>query len=588
MLLGFVIGSWAGAARASDGLNVGPGQLSLVLGDQANALERRATELFVAEIRRRTGLDVPIASNTTTKYALAIGTPETSKTIADYVNRSGQAVKLNTDGFHLMSTPDDHQRIYLVGQSPSGVVAGMGKLLRLSSYTDGLLKIPALTLNDSPKMPIRGIYFATHFHNFYHEAPLEEVDHIIESCALWGLNYLHVWFDMHHFESIRDPAAQKLLARLKHFAQTARSVGMKFGLIFLANEAYASSPEHLRAKWRPGWWHAKVELCPSNPEGLALIGKWQAEVLDAFPKLDVVWSWPYDYGGCACEKCMPWGCNGFLRASEQLAGLFHKRFPHGQFFLSTWLFDSLDDEGKVNWDGLIRDVEYPGLFRYVRENKPAWLDGFVMGTHRTWIPKPLLKRPSPEKYLLANFPEISMYRMNPWGGFGANPLPDWSTEIADMVRGHIVGGWPYSEGIWEDINKFFWARFYWNPDQATPDILAEYAAYYFGPESAKHVTDLCHLLESTHVRLNWDVENLAEADEAWALMRTIDDSIPPWARSSWRWRLFYIRAAMDHVLKNQGHTTPEARQALQPLCDELVRIYHAQKTNIRPPPFDEK
>ena len=28
--------------------------------------------------------------------------------------------------------------------------------------------------------------------------------------------------------------------------------------------------------------------------------------------LDIVTFWPYDEGGCACEKCKPWGSNGYL------------------------------------------------------------------------------------------------------------------------------------------------------------------------------------------------------------------------------------------------------------------------------------
>ena len=59
---------------------------------------------------------------------------------------------------------------------------------------------------------------------------------------------------------------------------------MKFGIVFLANEGYAASPERLRAKYKPFWSHYHVEICPSNPEGLALIGREQARVLRAFER----------------------------------------------------------------------------------------------------------------------------------------------------------------------------------------------------------------------------------------------------------------------------------------------------------------
>ena len=314
------------------------------------------------------------------------------------------------------------------------------------------------------------------------------------------------------------------------------------------------------------------------------MGKYQAGVLDAFGHVDVVWAWPYDQGGCACERCAPWGCNGFLRASEQLSRLFHERSPKGKFLLSTWFFDALDEHGGISWDGLLSDVEYSGLFRYLREKKPDWIQGIIVGSFGDWIPEPLLKRPFPKKYPLVNFPEISMNRMIPWGGYGANPLPGYCTRRANKLRDHLMGGYPYSEGVYEDINKFFWMRWYWDPSQSTDDILAEYATYYLEPNSANDAVRLFHLLEKTHPRRKgWEVDNLAEADEAWALVQAIDGRLVPRVKRSWRWRIIYLRSAIDHVLKNKGYRTADARAALTPLCDELVEIYHAQDGFIRPP-----
>jgi hypothetical protein len=482
---------------------------------------------------------------------------------------------LETDGFHLETRPDAEGRMFIVGQSPSGVVAGVGRLLRLARYADGSLTIPAVSLTDAPKMPVRGIYFATHFNNFYHVAPLEEVDRIVADFALWGGNSLTVWFDMHHYKGLDDPAAQAHLARLKHLGETARGLGMQFGLAFLANEAYSTSPQDFRARWIPGWSHYHVEVCPSKPEGLALIGKWQAQELDSFPAVDFIWTWPYDQGGCACDRCMPWGANGFLRASEQLARLYHERFPNGKVWLSTWLFDA--QPGSKG--------DYDGFFRFLRETPPSWMTGITSDT--TSIPKRLAERPTPERYPATCFPEISMYQMNPWGGYGANPLPDYCTRQAAPLADKIIGGWPYSEGIYEDVNKFFWCRFYWRPGQTTDGVLAEYASYYLSPEVAGDAVRLMHLLEKTHPRSKWRVRNLAEADEAWALAQAIDARLAPWAKTSWRWRIIYVRAAIDHILKNQGYLSDEAHAALAPLCDELVRIYHAQRTGIRPAAFQK-
>lgn len=553
--------------------------------------ELRAGALFTKAVRIRAGLDIPIVTasgGAPAKYSLCIGTKNTLR-LSDADKTINEAVAgLGDDGFYLTCTPDSAGRIFIIGANPGNVVAGIGKLLRTSRYAEGSLRVPLRTIKDKPGMSVRGIYFATHFFNFYHAAPLEEVDPVIEECALWGLNQLVVWFDMHHFTGIDAPDAQKHLERLKHFEKTAHNVGMQVGLVFLGNEGYSSTPQPLLAKYRPKWSHYHVEVCPSTAEGMALIAKNQAGVLDAFKQVDFIWTWPFDQGGCDCDKCKPWGSNGFIKVSEQLARLFHERSPKGRVWMSTWLFDSHDADGQIQGERLATNVEYAGLMKYLREKQPDWMAGIIAGACGDFLPPPLLERPSPDRYPLTTFPEISMYMMNPWGSCGANPLPGVCGRLAGKLRGKIVGGWPYSEGIFEDLNKFFWAGFFWSPDRTTDDILAEYVSYYLSPESVDDGIRLFHILEKTIGRYNLNFTNLKEADEAWRLAQAIDGRIPAANRTNWRWRILYVRAKIDHIVKNQGCKSAEAKAALRPLFNELVEIYHAQNClYAAPPKLDE-
>jgi hypothetical protein len=65
--------------------------------------------------------------------------------------------------------------IKVAGQNELGVLYGLGKLLRTSRYSkDGFA--PGVWRGESvPKKPIRGMYFATHFHNFYMDGPVEDI-----------------------------------------------------------------------------------------------------------------------------------------------------------------------------------------------------------------------------------------------------------------------------------------------------------------------------------------------------------------------------------------------------------------------------
>jgi len=235
------------------------------------------------------------------------------------------------------------------GGDERGVLYGIGKFLRMNSYRDGSFTLGAWRGDSKPEKPFRAIYFATHFFNYYHEAPIDEVRRYVEDLGLWGYNALIVWFDMHHYQGIQDPAAQAMLHRLNDLLDAAKNVGLDTGITLNANEAYANSPEALRADWTAGHdayfeqlnGHYHVELCPYLAGAKDLLLKWREEVFDAFKDvgLNYVIIWPYDQGGCTCSMCTPWGANGFWSIAEPMAQLVHRDFPGCKVILSTWKFD---------------------------------------------------------------------------------------------------------------------------------------------------------------------------------------------------------------------------------------------------------
>src|ERR1043165_608413 len=120
--------------------------------------------------------------------------------------------------------------------------------------------------------PLRGVYFATHFGNWYVNAPVADVCAYIEDLARRGTNYLMVWFDLSNHRNLEAPAAQRLLDRLRCFAKTARSVGMQVGMVRVANEAWQNSPPELRADPRAGRGAIMLsDVCPSLTAARELI-----------------------------------------------------------------------------------------------------------------------------------------------------------------------------------------------------------------------------------------------------------------------------------------------------------------------------
>ncbi len=354
--------------------------------------------------------------------------------------------------------------VEVVGGDPRGLLYGLGKLLRSSRFGDGTIELGDWRGTSAPAKPIRGMYFATHFGNFYEAAPVAEIERYVEELALWGCNALSVWFDMHQYAGIEDPAAQRMIDRLRRILQAAGAVGIRGGLTMLANEGYANSPEALRADWTAGHdgytsppgGHYHREICPSKPGGLDVILETRREMLEAFADLDIAyaWIWPYDQGGCTCSRCAPWGANGFLRTAEPVAGLVREVIPEAQVVLSTWYFDHFTTG------------EWEGLSRAFADGAPPWVDLLLAGDYGGEFPPYLRQHGVPGSLPVVSFPEISMEGNFPWGGYGVNPRPS-TWEAYERRHGALLaGGFPYSEGIFEDLNKVLTLQLGWDPDRA--------------------------------------------------------------------------------------------------------------------------
>ena len=483
--------------------------------------------------------------------------------------------QLSAEGYGITTTPDGATRI--MGGDERGLIYGVGKFLRTSHFdVEGFT--PGTWFGVStPACPVRGVYFATHFNNFYEAAPLEEVREYVDELALWGVNHLQVTFPRWHFTGFEDPAAQKALERLKQIMRSAKLAGMKATLLIAANDDFKSTPaEFLRVpvpdplKRRGDF---GVNLCPSNPKAHALLMKDWARLLNEFTDigLDAVEFWPYDEGGCGCTNCWPWGARGFPKLSRDLSRIARDKFPGIKVILSTWTFDT-PPAG-----------EWEGLEQFIATDR-SWVDYIQADSHEDF-PRYPIEHGVPGELPLLNFPEISMWGQSPWGGYGANPLPDRLQRLWNQARkkpagrfpySALSGGFPYSEGIYEDINKAVCAQLYWDGNRPTIETIREYVAFEFSPDVVDAVTKAVTLLEINHERRKIG----SSAQDAFRLLEDSEQKMTPQARKSWRWRILYLRALIDRELletkgKLQGETLKRAFQ-------ELTTIYHAEQAHSMP------
>lgn len=476
-------------------------------------------------------------------------------------------------------------KIRIVGNDKRGVLYGIGKFLRTSSYgADGFT--PGAWRGESvPMKPVRGIYFATHFHNYYHNAPVGEIQHYVEDLALWGYNEVLVWYDMHHLNGFDDPEAVAMRARLRGILLAAKGLGLDVSLMVLGNEGYGNSPAEIRATpgaGRGGYYDCGI--CPSKPEGMRYLLKIMGEELDWVADLEPksVWIWPYDQGGCASPDCKPWGSNGFMKCVGAIGKLARDKMPKTKIVLSTWYINASE------WSGIReRLTKNKGMVDAI-VSEPGGSSGIRINPKDLGLP-------------LIGFPEISMHMTFPWGGFGATPLTARARSQWNSVKTTHEGGFSYSEGIFDDLTKVVYSQLYWS-DKPVEETVREYIAFEFSPDVVDELSQVIKTLESNHhwrwwpgelagvkLLMNWFPSRGVKpqvdpgAEEAYAIVRKVDAKLPDWARESWRWRILKIRTMLDAELKRNGGSP---NQACEEGFRELMEIYHSSEVTdpaVKPP-----
>jgi hypothetical protein len=534
-------------------------KVRVLLPAPSSPLEREAGLLLSREITRRAGVKVSFEGRAPLTIELAVYGKEDS------------------DGFSIADRPGGG--ILITGHNQRSLIYGVGKLLRSSSFTKNGFTPMTCRGDDIPACPLRGVYFATHFGNFYDAAPLDEIRRYLEDIALWGYNAVVFDFPAMSFDGFRDPAAKASLERILRLMESAKSLGLGVGLIEASNQGFKTAPIALRAPLFPdplgerGYTGVNIDPCSSS--GHAYLVDYWKELLDQFRStgLDYIVFWPYDEGGSGSAECWPWGARGFPQLSKEISGLARAMYPRCQTVLSTWMYDT-PPAG-----------EWEGLTRLVAADR-SWVDYILADAHEDF-PRYPLDHGVPGNLPLLNFPEISMWGMSPWGGYGASALGSHLQHLWNQVAGKVAGGFLYSEGIYEDIDKIIYSRFYWDTPSSSLETTREYIAFYYSPQVVEGVARAIGIMEENHHR-GWKQGKIngriaASAIEAARLVQAADKELPREVRQSWRWRILYLRAQIDaELFRNHGQLEgPALKQAF----DELTQIYHAQQANLvlRPP-----
>ncbi|MBP5620738.1 MAG: hypothetical protein J6X44_01855, partial [Thermoguttaceae bacterium] len=365
-----------------------------------------------------------------------------------------------------------------------GLIFASGKLLRSLEYGADSFTVPVLAFREKPDASFRCCYFARHFHNWYHMASDEELERYVEDLALWGFNAIAT-ISVPVVNLNLDPDSEdwrQAVDGVKTIRAASKRLGLSFTVLDCINQACLDMPEELKAvpNVDPKRGNNGINACPSAPGGTEYLDRLTRAIYASFEGAQADYScwWPFDEGGCECDKCGPWATNGFLKCAERYCKMVNDEFaPDQKFILSTWTYH--EDEFEAVWEWVKDRPEVP----------------YILADAHADFPKYPLEHALPEGHKLITFPEISMQGRFPWGGYGATPQPRRFTELWEQVRGHADGCMLYSEGPFEDINKIIESGFYFRNESAE-DSLRDYARYELAGCDPEDFVALCRDLET--------------------------------------------------------------------------------------------
>jgi len=478
------------------------------------------------------------------------------------------------EGYTISTRVEDGVLHYAITGETLGLAYGVGRLLREIMREGSEIRWPDLSLDEQPAVPFRGIYYplqrtldeapiAFNAYNalLYDEGNYEKFEEILVEQIFWGLNAIGIWYGEH--QPLPDDGAEgKRLARMyDRVVEIARSWRLRLCLLMTTNLLpYFAADDPLNAHRTPaipdGLW-GKFDYphgyCPQSPEIRRQIRAYRDVLIQRF-RPEWIEIFPTDPGGCACAQCAPWW-ETYLTLAKELLAPWVDRIPlRGINFWYFWNRDIATLAEHLGTDGIINTIS----------TQHAWQESTRA---RLRVSDRLARR----GYRIVYWPDITM--KGGWGTFGTYPFPEELSACFRQARERPYGILPYTEGRYDDFNKFALLTLAWSPALSTATVTRQVLTGIFGqamPEEA--VLAIAALEERRYAQ----AEAYFCAAEA-----ALDDA----TRQDWRW--YALRFHARHALlgeaclaltgkldaaRARGETAPLSPRELQHFQRALARL----------------
>ncbi|MBL9215315.1 MAG: hypothetical protein JNG83_07560 [Opitutaceae bacterium] len=495
----------------------------------------KAVRMLGEEIERRTLVTWPVRPrpDDAAGAAVVVGTFDEVRALLGPA-AAGLGLReadVRSEGYQIVTRPGRAPQVVIAGRDARGVLFGIGHLLRQLHCGPARAGLTApLDVVTSPHYPLRGHQLGYRPKpNAYSGWDVPQWERYIRDLVLFGCNAIEVLPprtddlpDSPHF-----PRPQ--LEMMAAMSQLAADYGLDVWI-----------------------WYPALDDDYGNPATVAAaVAEW-GEVFRALPRVDAVLVPGGDPGHTPAPLLFP--------LLERQAANLRRYHPQATLWLAPQGFKG-------------PDMDY--FFRYLSEQKPAWLKGAVFAP---WIHMELaeFRRRVPESYPIRYYPDIThtkecQYPVPDWDPafaltMGREPIcprPDDMALILRLLQPHTIGAVTYSEGVNDDVNKALWSALSWNPDADVDGILRDYARTFISERLAEDFARGLRGLER-----NWRgrlAEN-AGVDDTLRAFQDMERRALPADLRNWRFQSALYRAYSDAYvrarLRNERRLEAEALAAL--------------------------
>jgi hypothetical protein len=473
---------------------------AVVVLESEHPVVANAARVLSEEIEKRTGLQWMVGAQTSQAGARVVLAVDNAAGV------TGPAV----DGFRITVDPAV-PAVRIVGNSPRGVLFGVGHLLRKSQWRLGSVELPgAVTVNTSPTYPLRGHQLGYRSRaNSYDKWDAEQYEQYIRELAIFGANAIE------NIPNEGGQASEHMTVSREIMNVRMSEICAQYGLDF----------------WM--WIPATFDLTDSVKRAAGLVE--HEAVYGSCPRVDHIFFPGGDPGDNHPRDVLPY--------LVDVAKILKQHHPDAMIWLSMQGFHG--DE-----------VDY--VFDWLETNDARdWFGGLVAGPSSA--PIPATRARLAKHYDVRHYPDIThvvrcQYPVSYWDPAYARthtrePVtvrPRFQRFIHNTLAPHTVGFLSYSDGVHDDANKAVWSQLGWNPELTLREILEDYARFFLNAEDAPQLADLLLAFER-HWGGPLDTNGGVSASAVlWrnALekhMGSSGDSVT----ANWRIQMFVLRAYLD-------------------------------------------